>query len=191
MWSYFRFLLGCLCVVQLWGVSEWYPVGCSLQAVVENAGCGWDPGEEKRRGREGKGTSELRWQIKVDCVHTKEDSMLQTILMFCSVIALPTHLLLHLPAVFCPSSLCRRWWCVATPWRWMWRAAWTSTSALPRCSSFSSFSGTTWWGWTLQRKLQRYTRTHLWFQLTIINMLIINVLPKRHSLSLISCGCAA
>lgn len=69
------------------------------------------------RIREGKGTSELRWQIKVDCVHTKEDSMLQTSLMFCSVIALPTHLLLHIPAVFSPSSLCRRWWCVATPWR--------------------------------------------------------------------------
>lgn len=67
---------------------------------------------ERIEGREGEGTSELRWQIKVGCVHTKKDSMLQTSLVFCSVIAL------HPPLpVLSPSSLCRRCWCVATLWR--------------------------------------------------------------------------
>lgn len=63
----------------------------------------------------------------------------------------------------------------------MWPAVWTSTSALPRCSSFSSFSGTAWWEWSLQRTAQRYTRTHLGFQLTIINTLIITVFLKYQS----------
>lgn len=33
---------------------------------------------ERLEEREGEGTSELRWQIKVGCVHTKKDSLLQT-----------------------------------------------------------------------------------------------------------------
>lgn len=59
---------------------------------------------ERREGREGKGTSELRWQIKVDSVHTKNDLTLQTSLMFYSIIALSTHyLLLQIPHVLSPS----------------------------------------------------------------------------------------
>lgn len=56
---------------------------------------------ERIEGR-GEGTSELRWQIKVGCVHTKKDSTLQTSLMFCSVIALSTHLSLHIPLSLIP-----------------------------------------------------------------------------------------
>lgn len=54
------------------------------------------------------------------------------------------------------SCLCRRWWCVATRWRWMWLAVWISTSALPRCSSFSSSSETTWWECKRPRAAPRY-----------------------------------
>lgn len=139
--------------------------------------------EERREG-----TSELRWQIKVGCVHTKKASMLQTSLMFDSLIALSTHLSPHVPPVLSPSSPCRRWWCVATLWRLTWPAAWTSTSAWPRCSSFSSFSGTTWWDWTPPRRAQRYAGgTHLGFQLTHVNVLIITVLFEVPQLSQTGC----
>lgn len=78
-----------LCVVtcgSYFGACVWFNSGVLVNDILlDVASRLWlkslAVGGTLERTREGKGTSELRWQIKVDFVHTKKDSMLQTSLM--------------------------------------------------------------------------------------------------------------
>lgn len=78
-----------LCVVAFgccFGACVWFNSGVLVNDILlDVASWLWlkslAVGGTLERTREGKGTSELRWQIKVDFVHTKKDSMLQTSLM--------------------------------------------------------------------------------------------------------------